>query len=155
MAKSYLLDDFFRITEAPINSTVEVIEVINMWEIIAVAVGGSMGAVSRYLVSQFMAAKFGADLPYGTFIVNVVGCFIIGAFMTLITEKFAISSYWRLIVVVGFVGGLTTFSSLGYETFKLLENGSLSYALSNIALNLLFGFSAIWIGVVLARMIEA
>lgn len=126
-----------------------------MWEIIAVAVGGSVGSVSRYLVSQFMAAKFGADLPYGTFIVNVVGCLIIGAFMTLATEKFIVSSYWRLIVVVGFVGGLTTFSSFSYETLKLLENASLSYALSNVAFNLLFGFSATWIGIVLARMIEA
>ena len=126
-----------------------------MWEIIAVAVGGSVGAVSGYLVSQYMAAKFGASLPYGTFVVNVVGCLIIGAFMTLATEKFIISPYWRLIVVVGFVGGLTTFSSFSYETFKLLENSSLGYALANVVFNLLFGFSATWIGIILARLIEA
>lgn len=126
-----------------------------MWEIIAVAVGGSVGSVSRYLISQFVAAKFGADLPYGTFIVNVVGCFIIGAFMTLTTEKFIINAYWRLIVVVGFVGGLTTFSSFSYETFKLLENATVSYALSNVAFNLVLGFSATWIGITLARLIGA
>lgn len=126
-----------------------------MWEILAVAVGGSVGAVSRYLISQYMAAKFGASLPYGTLAVNVVGCLIIGAFMTLATEKFIISPYWRLIVVVGFIGGLTTFSSFSYETLKLLENSSLGYALSNVIFNLIFGFSATWLGIVLARMLEA
>lgn len=124
-----------------------------MLEVLLVAIGGSIGAVSRYLVSNWAARKFGTTLPYGTLLVNVVGCFIIGAFMTLATEKFVISPYWRLLITVGLVGGLTTFSSFSYETFKLLEVGSWNLGLANIFLNLFLGFGATWLGIILGRHI--
>ncbi|AIF50916.1 fluoride efflux transporter CrcB [Pelosinus sp. UFO1] len=123
-----------------------------MLNVLAVAVGGSIGATTRYLVSIWAAGRFGAGFPYGTLIVNVVGCFIIGAFMTATTEKFIISPYWRLIVTVGFVGGLTTFSSFSYETFKLMEDGSLALAMYNILSNCVLGFFATWLGIGTARL---
>jgi CrcB protein len=124
-----------------------------MLKIIFVAVGGSIGATTRYLVSNWAAERFGAGFPYGTLIVNVVGCFIIGAFMTVTTERLIVSPYWRLLVTVGFVGGLTTFSSFSYETFGLLENANLMMALYNIGLNLILGFLATWIGIGAAKLI--
>lgn len=124
-----------------------------MYKILLVALGGSIGAVTRYLVSNWAAEKFGAEFPYGTLIVNVVGCFIIGAFMTMATERLIINPYWRLLVTVGFVGGLTTFSSFSYETFRLLEDANLVMALYNIALNFILGFCATWMGISFIRLV--
>lgn len=123
-----------------------------MLKILAVAVGGSIGATTRYLVSTWAAERFGVGFPYGTLLVNVVGCFIIGAFMTATTERFIVSPYWRLIVTVGFVGGLTTFSSFSYETFKLLEDGSITLVMYNILGNFILGFLATWLGINLIRL---
>jgi len=124
-----------------------------MLKIVAVAVGGSIGATGRYLVSTWAAERFGANFPYGTLIVNVVGCFIIGAFMTLTTERLIVNPYWRLLITVGFVGGLTTFSSFSYETFRLIEDTGIAMALYNIGLNLVLGFLATWIGIGAARLV--
>ena len=124
-----------------------------MEKILIVAAGGGIGATVRYLVSIWAAGRWGANFPYGTLLVNVAGCFIIGIFMTLTTERFIVSPYWRLLVTVGFVGGLTTFSSYSYETWALLEGGGELAALANVFANLLFGFFATWLGVVAARTI--
>jgi CrcB protein len=122
-------------------------------KLLAVAVGGGIGAVTRYLVSAWAAERFGANFPYGTFIVNVAGCFIIGIFLTLTTERLIVSPYWRLIVAVGFIGGLTTFSSFGYETLRLAEDANMMLALYNIGLNLVLGFAATWLGILVARLV--
>lgn len=124
-----------------------------MLKILAVAVGGSIGATTRYLVSTWAAERFGASFPYGTLIVNVVGCFIIGAFMTLTTERLIVSSYWRLLITVGFVGGLTTFSSFSYETLRLVEDADMMQAFYNMGLNLVLGFLATWVGIGAARLV--
>jgi CrcB protein len=121
-------------------------------EVILVTIGGGIGSASRYLVSTWAAARFGADFPYGTLIVNVVGCFIIGAFMTVATERLIVSPYWRLFVTVGIVGGFTTFSSFSYETLHLLQEADALRAFYNVSLNVLVGFSATWLGIGLARL---
>lgn len=124
-----------------------------MMSIVLVAVGGGIGAVTRYLVSTWAAARFGSDFPYGTLIVNMVGCFIIGAFMSLVTERVIVNPYWRLFVSVGFLGGLTTFSSFSYETLRLLEEADFVQAFSNVGLNILIGFLATWLGIGAAKLI--
>ena len=121
--------------------------------LLAVAVGGAIGACTRYLVSGWAAGRFGAEFPMGTLIVNIVGCFIIGAFLTITTERLIVSPYWRLIIAVGFLGGLTTFSSFGYETLRLIEASDLTQAFWNVALNLGVGLGATWLGIVGARLI--
>lgn len=125
-----------------------------MWEILIVALGGGIGAVSRYLTSNWAIARLGTDFPYGTLIVNIVGCFIIGLFMALAVDRLNISPYWRLFVTVGFLGGLTTFSSFSYETLNLLENSMLLPAFYNIGLNLFGGLGAAWLGVGLVKFIS-
>ena len=83
----------------------------------------------------------------------MAGCFLIGLFMTLTTERLIVSPYWRLIFAVGFLGGLTTFSSFSYETLRLVEGSDLLLAFYNTGLNMIVGFAATWAGIVVARLI--
>ena len=122
-------------------------------KVLAVAIGGGIGSLTRYYVSLWAAERFGADFPYGTLLVNLSGCVLIGFFMTLTTERMIISPYWRLIFTVGFLGGLTTFSSFSYETLRLLDNAGTGTALANIGLNLVLGLVGTWGGIILARLI--
>ena len=122
-------------------------------KLLAVAIGGSIGSVVRYLVSTWAAERFGAEFPYGTLFVNVAGCLMIGFFMTLTTERLIVSPYWRLIFAVGFLGGLTTFSSFSYETLRLVKDADMLSAFYNIGLNLVLGLVATWSGMAAARLI--
>jgi crcB protein len=124
-----------------------------MIKILLVALGGGIGATTRYLVSDWAAERYGSQFPYGTLIVNLVGCFIIGLFMQLVTDRIIVNPYWRLLITVGFVGGLTTFSSFSYETLKLINEGDMFFALYNIASNVLLGFFATWIGITVAKAV--
>lgn len=124
-----------------------------MLAIILVAIGGSIGSVLRYLISKWAAEKIDFTLPYGTFIVNIVGCFIIGFFMTMVTERVVVSPYWRLFVTVGFVGGLTTFSSFSYESIQLLLQSNFFQGFCNIGGNIIIGLFATWLGISVARLI--
>jgi CrcB protein len=123
-----------------------------MTKVIVVALGGGIGAAIRYLISTWAAERFESSFPYGTLIVNIVGCFIIGAFMVLVTERIIANPYWRLLVAVGFVGGLTTFSSFSYETLKLVEDAQYQWAAYNILANFCFGIFATWLGMTIARL---
>ena len=122
-----------------------------METILIVAIGGGVGSVTRYLTSVWAAGRFGADFPYGTLLVNVAGCYLIGLFMILATERFMLPAHWRLLIASGFLCGLTTFSSFGYETLKLLQDGSLGPAFQNIAANLVTGLVATWLGIISGR----
>ena len=122
-----------------------------METIIFVAIGGGVGSVTRYLTSVWAAERFGVDFPYGTLLVNVVGCYLIGLFMVLATERFMLPAHWRLLVASGFLGGLTTFSSFSYESLKLVQDGALVSAFQNIAANLVTGLAATWLGIISGR----
>ena len=100
-----------------------------MQELLAVALGGSIGAVSRYLVTNYIFIRWHCHWPWATFIVNAAGCLAMGFLMVLITEKGLLTPYWRLLLCVGFLGGLTTFSSFSYESLTLLSEGNLSWVL--------------------------
>ena len=103
-----------------------------MQELLAVALGGSIGAVSRYLVTNYIFIRWHCHWPWATFIVNAAGCLAMGFLMVLITEKGLLTPYWRLLLCVGFLGGLTTFSSFSYESLTLLSEGNLAGAGLNI-----------------------
>lgn len=121
-------------------------------EFVSVAVGGAIGAVTRYIVSGWAVSRWGGQFPYGTLVVNVVGCFLIGLIMVLLTERVSVGPYWRLILVVGFLGGLTTFSSFGLETVSLLEQARWTAALSNVVLNVVVGCTATFLGMIVGRL---
>src|SRR6187399_3318006 len=82
-----------------------------------IAIGGSAGACARYALGAAIGRQFGTGFPYGTFVVNVTGAFLIGVILTLLTERFDADPRWRLLLVVGVLGGYTTFSSFAYEAF--------------------------------------
>jgi fluoride exporter len=87
-----------------------------------VAIGGAIGSVTRYLVSGWFANRFGAAFPYGTFVINVTGSFIIGFFAAFAQQRASLSPYWRLFFAIGVVGGYTTFSTFEYEGITLLRD---------------------------------
>ncbi|HVG21642.1 MAG TPA: fluoride efflux transporter CrcB [Blastocatellia bacterium] len=123
-----------------------------MGRYIAVALGGALGAMARYWVSIVVEERFATRFPLATLIINVTGSFILGFFLTLVTERASIHPNWRLAVAVGFVGAYTTFSTFEYETFKLLETGSGVGGLMNVIVSLALGFLAVWGGIVAARV---
>jgi CrcB protein len=120
-----------------------------------VAIGGALGAIARYWLGSLIGQALPSRFPYGTVVINVTGCFIIGLFLTLASERISINPNWRLAVAVGFVGAYTTFSTFEYESFKLMESGSGISGFMNVIVSLMLGFLAVWAGVALARKIDS
>jgi len=112
---------------------------------IAIAFGGAIGAVSRYWLYSAVQRLHDSGFPLGTFVVNVLGSFLIGVFFVLLAEKAQISEQWRPIIVVGFLGGLTTFSTFSLDALLLFEQGhyntALFYIISSIVLCLIVAFA--------------
>jgi len=127
--------------------------VFSIDQILIVLFGGGCGAVARYVLTTWIASKYGAYFPFGTLFVNVAGCFVMGFFMMLTTDRFTVSTNLRLLVTVGFLGGLTTFSSFGYETMQFLREGDLVNAFMNMGANLCIGLLALWLGILTAKFI--
>ena len=117
-----------------------------------ICLAGAIGSGARYLVGLWTVGRLGAAFPYGTLIVNVGGCFVMGALMHV-----ALSQGWpvtlRAALTVGFLGGFTTYSSFNYETTRLLESGAARAASLNVLVTLLGGFAAGWLGLLLARQV--
>lgn len=111
--------------------------------ILLVGLGGFLGAISRYLVGTAVAARWGTSWPYGTFIINITGCFAIAFFLTLTTERLVLHEGWRFFFPTGFVGAYTTFSTFEYETMRLVQDGAWKRALSYVMLSVLVGFLAV------------
>lgn len=124
-----------------------------MMNYIVVFAGGGIGSVARYMLATWIGQRWGRSFPFGTFIVNVSGSFLIGLLMTLMAERFLENPEWRLLIVVGGLGGYTTFSTFEYETGKLMADGELIYAALNIVLSVIAGFAALKLGEVIARSI--
>lgn len=119
-----------------------------------VALGGSVGAVVRYLIADAMKATWPAYAASGTLIVNVIGSLLIGLLLGASSETKGLSESARLLIVTGFLGGLTTFSSLAHETVRLSTregNGSLTVGLSHLTANVILGLAAVWVGAWLRR----
>lgn len=115
-----------------------------------VAAGGGIGSLVRYVVGTAIAQRFGGRFPLGTFLINVTGSFLIGVLMTLLTERFAPHPNWRLLVVVGFLGGYTTFSSFEYETFQTARAGGYLLAAGYVLASVVVGYAGVWLGALLA-----
>jgi len=118
-----------------------------------VAAGGIMGALLRYIISGFVQKINGTHFPYGTFFVNIVGAFLIGFLATIMVERMNIASHWRTFVTVGLLGSFTTFSSVEYESLRLVEEGMFNLAAFNLLGSIGIGFIAVWLGTVFARSI--
>lgn len=121
-----------------------------MKEIWWVGVGGFIGANARYLLGGWIATRWGAAFPYGTFVINITGSFILGVVMGLL-EGHLLSPTVRLAVAIGFVGAYTTFSTFTYETMRLVEDGSVLLALVNVFGSVAVGLAATVAGLVAGR----
>lgn len=117
-----------------------------------VGLGGFLGANARFWLGGWVAQRYGTQFPWGTFVINVTGSFILGLFIVLVTERIIVPPYWRLLFAIGFVGAYTTFSTFEYETLALAEGGALLRAVANVILSVLAGFLAVWLGAKLARL---
>jgi CrcB protein len=123
-----------------------------MNQLIAIAIGGACGAVVRFLVSSGLYQWLGRGFPYGTLVVNVVGSFLIGLLTeALFMQRVTISLEYRAAILVGFIGAFTTFSTFALETIYLLEQGSLTKAVLNIAVSVLGCLFAVWVGLLCGR----
>ena len=116
-----------------------------------VGAGGFIGAVARFAVGVYFDTFWRRDFPLATFIVNVSGCFILGLFLTLATERLPVDPRLRLFLATGFVGAYTTFSTFEYETQRLTTTGALGWAIVNVLTSVVAGFAALQLGVFLAR----
>ena len=120
-------------------------------QIILVAVGGAVGSVARHLVSVASLRLFGPGFPYGTLIVNLVGAFVMGVFIEILARRFGGSTDLRLLIATGVLGGFTTFSSFALDTAVLWERGELVSSFVYVAVTLILGLAALFLGLGLAR----
>ena len=110
-----------------------------------------MGALARYVAASAIMTRFGGKFPLGTLVINVTGSFLIGFLMTMLTERFKLDPNWRLLLVVGFLGGYTTFSSFEWETYSSVRDGGLWTGMLNVVSSVMLGYVAVTLGSVLAR----
>lgn len=122
-------------------------------ELLSIAAGGALGAVSRFCLGNFISRIIGRALPYGTFVINIVGCFFMGLIMTMIIERGMLSAAWRLLLCVGFLGGFTTFSSFGYETLMLLQEEKIVAALAYVGGSIILGLMSAALGVAVGKLL--
>lgn len=119
--------------------------------IVSIALFGALGCVSRYYLSGWVYNLLGKGFPYGTLVVNIVGAFVIGLLMEFSLRSTLISADVRTGLTVGFLGGLTTFSTFSYETFRLLEDGEFLLASANVLASVFVCLLATWSGILVAR----
>jgi len=120
-------------------------------QLIVIGVGGALGALARYLLGGAVHRLMPGFFPYGTFVVNVLGCVVFGVIVGIAESRFAIGPIGRAFLLIGVLGGFTTFSSFTYETFELARGGQVWPALINVVGQVVLGFLGLWAGFGLGR----
>ncbi|QNI34085.1 fluoride efflux transporter CrcB [Alloacidobacterium dinghuense] len=123
-----------------------------MQNYVYIALGGALGSLTRYWVGATVANRMGTRFPYGTFIVNITACLILGFALTLMGKRPEISPALRFLIPIGFVGAYSTFSTFEWETFANLQTGAFFIAGLYVILSCVLGLAAVWCGVLLARL---
>jgi CrcB protein len=119
-----------------------------------VGIGGCLGSALRFWLGSYVGDRLGGRFPYGTFVVNISGSFLIGMVVTILAEKTQWSPNWRYLIPIGFIGGYTTFSTFEYETFRLFQDGQMLAAALNVTLSVIVGFAGVWLGIVAGRALS-
>ena len=125
-----------------------------MYKAVIIALFCAGGGLSRYYLSGWVYALLGRSFPYGTLVVNIIGAYLIGLIMELALRSTALSETLRLGLTVGLLGGLTTFSTFSYETFKLLEDGQFLLAAVNVLASVFICLLCTWLGIVTIRALS-
>ena len=116
-----------------------------------IALGGALGSVARYWVGTTVASRFSARFHYGTLVINVTACVILGFSLAFLARRLEFSSAWRFLIPVGFVGAYSTFSTFEWEIFNDLEGGAFFIAALYLVLSLILGLAAVWLGTFAAK----
>jgi CrcB protein len=124
-----------------------------MGKLLLIGLAGFIGTLSRYWLSGVVARRYGETFPMGTLLVNLVGCFMVGLLFYLLQERFLVNQTVRTVILIGFLGGFTTFSSFGLQTFTLLQDGEFGLAALNILGANVIGLVLVWAGYTLARIL--
>ena len=122
-------------------------------QIILIGVLGMAGTLTRYGLQGWVQNQSGATFPYGTLVVNIIGCLLIGILNRMALEHLWFPPEWRIAVTIGFLGAFTTFSTFGYETVRLLEDGEWMRGLAYVGVSLFGGLIAVVAGMKLAELI--
>src|ERR1700683_122231 len=113
-----------------------------------VGLGGFIGSIARFWLGGYISNRMGARFPYGTFVINISGSFLIGLIVTVLAERNHWSADWRFFIPICFIGAYTTFSPFELETFQSLRDGEFLFAFLNVFLSVVVGFVAVWLGVI-------
>lgn len=125
-----------------------------MQKYILIAIGGSLGSIARYWVGSTIAGRLGTKFPYGTFVINVSACIVIGFALTFLGKRADLNPAWRFLIPVGFVGAYSTFSTYEWETLSTLRTGAFALAALYAFISLFLGLAAAWCGSMLAEVIS-
>src|SRR5580658_162649 len=125
-----------------------------MTKYLMVGIGGALGSILRFWVGGYVSNRLGVRFPYGTFLINCTGSFLVGFVVTLLAERTHWSPNWRYLIPIGFIGGYTTFSAFELETFRSFQDGEMLIASLNVLLSVIIGFFSLWLGVITGRTIS-
>lgn len=112
-----------------------------------VGMGGALGSIVRFWLGSYIGSRMGTRFPYGTFVINVTGSFLMGFVFALLTAKTTWSPNWRYLIPIGFIGGYTTFSSFEFETLRTIQDGQIGLGFLYVGLSVVVGFIGVWGGV--------
>lgn len=118
-----------------------------------IAFGGALGSIARYWVGSTIAGRMGTKFPYGTFVINITACMIIGFSLTFLAKRADLNPAWRFLVPVGFIGAYSTFSTYEWETFSTFRTGAFLLAAFYAVSSLILGLAAVWGGSVIAEIL--
>ena len=118
-----------------------------------IAFGGALGSMARYWVGSTVAGRMGTKFPYGTFVINITACVIIGFSLTVLVKRADLNPAWRFLVPVGFIGAYSTFSTYEWETLSTIRTGAFLLAGLYAVSSLILGLAAVWAGSVIAEIL--
>lgn len=124
-----------------------------MQRLLMIGFAGLVGTLARYGLAGVVGRRFGETFPIGTLVVNLVGCFLAGFLFYLLNERLTVSELARTAIMIGFLGGFTTFSAYGLQTMNLFREGSMTLALVYILISNIVGLASVWMGYSIARFI--
>ena len=124
-----------------------------MQKYLLIAFGGALGSMARYWVGSTIANRMGTKFPYGTFVINITACMIIGFSLTFLAKRADLNPAWRFLVPVGFIGAYSTFSTYEWETLSTIRTGAFLLAASYAVSSLILGLAAVWGGSVIAEIL--
>lgn len=125
-----------------------------MLKYLYIIIGGSLGAVARYVVGVLVTDRLGGRFPFGTLIINITACVAIGFSIVYLGRRTELSAAWRYLIPVGFIGSYSTFSTFEWETFSNMQAGAFMISALYLALSIVLGLLAVWGGAYLARAIS-